>query len=261
MVDFVKYCIERKVPTKAETSWLLEEVGGCCPKCGKPLVIEKGRQLYNQYEIAHVFPNRPTLFEQELLRDVEVAGANSEDKLNKIALCYECHKEYDVEKTVESYYQMFRLKADLNKLMCAKRVIANQCVEIELAKIIATIAGMDDGELNLPPLSKEALTIDQKIEKTYGLLRNKIKNEVTQYFGFVKEQFQNLDVSTSRFNIIAQQVKCAYLLLNDRGLNKDEIYSQMVDWFVHKTSGNQFACEILVSFFVQNCEIYEKIPE
>lgn len=261
MVDFGKYCVARKAPTKAETSWYLEEVGGLCPICGTPLVVAKGKQLRNQYEIAHVFPNSPTLFEQELLKNVEVAGENSEDMLNKIALCYGCHKEYDAAKTVESYYKMYHIKADLNRKMCARRAISNQTIESELTNIVENIAMMKEEDLDLPSLSMEALTIDQKIEKIYGLLRNKIKNDVTQYYGFVREQFRNLDISASRFNIIAQQVKCAYMQLKEAGLNKNDIYSQMTDWFVRKTSGGHFACEIIVSFFVQNCEIYEELPE
>ena len=47
---------------------------------------------------------------------------------------------------------------------------------------------------------------------------------------------------------------------NIEGLNKAEIYKQMTKWFERKTSCDVEACRIMVSFFVQDCEIYEELP-
>ena len=44
--------------------------------------------------------------------------------------------------------------------------------------------------------------------------------------------------------------------------NKYQIFNQMVDWLMTKTlSESKEACEIVISFFVQNCEVFREITE
>ena len=46
-----------------------------------------------------------------------------------------------------------------------------------------------------------------------------------------------------------------------KGLDKKEIYKQMTNWFERKTGCDVEACQIMVSFFVQDCEIYEELSK
>lgn len=69
-----------------------------------------------------MFPNSPTPVEKTILQNVRIAGTNSEDPLNKIALCHDCHKYYDDNKSVELYDEMFDLKATKHKALEAKNL-------------------------------------------------------------------------------------------------------------------------------------------
>ena len=109
MVDFDTYCIARKNPTSSELFLYLEEVDSCCPKCGIPFSRTKDGKFVKGYEIAHVFPNSPTPAEKIMLQNVCIAGINSEDPLNKIALCHDCHKYYDdntILKLIRNFYRL-----------------------------------------------------------------------------------------------------------------------------------------------------------
>ena len=114
-VDISDYCKERKDPTDNQLKILLEEVHGVCPipGCGKSLVNIINGRVYNQYEIAHIFPCNPNDFQKLNLKDVQVDGENSESLDNKIALCRDCHKIYDDDTTEVSYNQMLELKRKL----------------------------------------------------------------------------------------------------------------------------------------------------
>lgn len=108
-INVATYCIERKNPKGNESLRYVLEVENCCPKCGKA-IMNFSADKKKLYEIAHIFPNRPTEEEKKILADVEVLGDDSECFENKIALCRDCHKEYDEHKTVEKYYDMLNLK-------------------------------------------------------------------------------------------------------------------------------------------------------
>ena len=44
--------------------------------------------------------------------------------------------------------------------------------------------------------------------------------------------------------------------------DKTLIFSKIVEWVMHKTQSNSLeSCEAVVSFFVQNCEVFYEIPE
>lgn len=262
MVDFDTYCIERKNPTQSECFLYLEEVDGCCPKCGTPFSRTEKGKFVKGYEIAHVFPNSPTPAEKIMLKNVRVAGNNSEDPLNKIALCHNCHKYYDDNKSVELYDEMFDLKATKHKALEAKKLILNQNIESELTQIISKLASLSGLEIDgLEKLEYKALKISDKIEEKYILMRKRIEMEVLQYFTFIRQEFTNQPSESISFETMASNVRHAYCTLRDKGLNKEEIYDQMTNWFVHKTSCKAEACNIIVSFFIQNCEIYDELSQ
>lgn len=262
MVNFDTYCIDRRNPTQSEYYLYLEEVDSCCPKCGAPFSITKAGKYAKGCEIAHVFPNSPTPAEKVMLKDVRTAGVNSEDPLNKIALCHICHKFYDDNKSVELYNEMFDLKAAKHRALEAKKLIADKNIESEISKIINRLGIISDSEIGeLEKLEYNALKVSEKIEDKYMLMRRRIENEVLLYFTFIRQEFSNLPYGSFSFDTMASNIRHAYCILRDKGLDKKEIYKQMTNWFERKTGCDVEACQIMVSFFVQDCEIYEELSK
>lgn len=261
-VDFADYCIDRKDPTENQLKILLEEVHGLCPipECGKSLVNIINGKVYNQYEIAHVFPCNPNDFQKLNLKDVQVDGENSESLDNKIALCRNCHKIYDDNTTEVSYNQMLELKRKLSVELKAKKEISNVLIEDDIVKVISVLTSMNKENLDKSGnLEYKSLAVSRKVEDY--ILRSDIESKVTQYFNYVRDCFKRFDANGDRFELICHSVKGLYLKLKADKLTQCEIYDTITDWFVSKTQGTRSACAIMTSFFVQNCDIFDEISQ
>lgn len=88
----------------------IQEVGGYCPLCGKKLLVKKGNKINKQYQIAHIYPNRPNAHQRLELEGLERLGNTCEDFDNKIALCKDCHGYYDDHTTKEEYLKILDKK-------------------------------------------------------------------------------------------------------------------------------------------------------
>lgn len=253
------YQKERRKPTPNDRKILLEEVNGLCPSlgCGKSLVNEKEGRIYEDYEVAHIFPNRFKDMEETILADVEVDGDTSESLDNWIALCHDCHKRYDEQKTVVSYQQMLELKRHLASELKAKKGISYEKVEDGIDKAIHSLMNINKDELEKAgKLGYEVMTVREKVADDDVLCLN-IEDQVTRYFNYISAQFKQLDSSGDHFELICASVKKVYLKLKVEGLSKSDIFEKITDWFVSKTQAPRHVCGIMTSFFVQDCDVYE----
>ena len=198
----------------------MEEVNSQCPKCGKKFLYETGKSIMKGAEIAHVFPNSPTPKEKVILKDVEVDGDNSEAFENKIALCKDCHDNYDANKTVASYNDMLDLKRRLHLDLLAKKMMSGENIEDELSIVVMALSSATAEELDdWGPLSYTSLKVSQKVE--LPLLCKRIEGDVTSFYPYCRQKFREIDTSGSQFDIICLTVRRGYLKLKEKGLGKD----------------------------------------
>jgi hypothetical protein len=89
--------------------------------------------------------------------------------------------------------------------------------------------------------------------------RRKIHHNVSDYFVHVRQRFQKLDrEKPGTAVLISSQVKTFYLAQKQQGWSQQQIFAGVVSWIVAKTKPKtQEAAEIVASFFVQNCEVFE----
>ena len=258
-ISVKNYCKDRKEPTQNQKKILLEEVNGLCPMpgCGKSLVNEVGQKVLEQYEVAHVFPNSHTANEKKILANVEVDGESSETLDNWIALCHDCHKIYDENKTVASYQEMLELKRKLSLELKTKKVLSKERLEEDIDKAIKDLLNIDKAELEKAgSLEYKTLAVKQKVHED-DILCSNIEDQVTKYFNYIKGVFKNLDPSGVHFDLICISVKKVYLQLKSKKVSQATIFERITDWFVSKTHVQRHICEIMTSFFVQNCDVYE----
>lgn len=254
---------ERKSITENEGLMYLAEVDTKCPLCGSYLLTKGVKKLNKEYQIAHIYPNSPTLFEQQLLNDAEKISDDSEDFRNKIALCKTCHWDYDQNKTVEKYEQLLRIKKQL--LANHKSEIeTSQClIEDDIVLILNSLSIINDEDLQkIEKLSYDALEITSKLGDKYSTLRRDIQYSVMEYYTFIRQEFKNLDeAKRKRFDLIASEIKTAYLRCSVDNDDKEIVFKLLVEWLKSKTKGVESACKIVISFFVQNCEVYDKVTK
>ncbi|WP_235701091.1 ABC-three component system protein [Bacillus subtilis] len=131
-------------------------------------------------------------------------------------------------------------------------------IESEIKEVISMLVE-EFNEAELKPLKMNALKLDEKANETLArITKMRIRNEITDYYYYIKEQFAQLDSQYPRsFNSIASQVSAFYNSLSRIEPSQEVIYGQLTEWLSKKTgNSNLGACAIIISFFVQNCEVF-----
>lgn len=249
----------RKSPTINQDQLYFAEVKGICPLCGKHL-MEKGKtKLVKQYEIAHIYPCHPTAKDMIVLNGIN-PPVDLECYENKIALCHQCHNAYDDDKTLNKYNELRSLKDSLLASENMQYVMGDYYLEDDIRSIVSKLLAIDDYNLPEVMLNKTALKIKEKLPDKYLLLREKIESNVTKYFQVVEEYFMELD--SGKYENISIQIKSFYIKCSSITEDKEQVFDQIVDWIRIKTNnGNKIACEIVASFFVQKCEVFDAITK
>lgn len=257
-VDIDNYCKDRQKPSDKENLRYLLEVGNECPMCGK-VITNFSADKHKLYEVAHIFPNRPTEKEKRILANVEVLGENSECFDNKIVLCRDCHKEYDEHKTIEKYNTMLNLKKKLLQNSKAQTALSHNVVEKELLDVVQQISSLStasDLKSEMEPLSYTVMNVKEKIPSN-KFLRNEVENLVSNYFIYLKDLFKSLDEIS--FETIASSFRHSYWQAKKENLDQEEIFESLVNWVKSKTRCSSTIARILVSYFIQSCDVYGKI--
>ena len=92
-------------------------------------------------------------------------------------------------------------------------------------------------------------------------MESKIEQYVSLYFYTIRNLFNDLEYKDN-FNIVASQIHTAFLLAEKGKLSKSQIFSDLVSWIESKIPGySKESYEAIISFFVQNCEVFNEITE
>ncbi|WP_439639281.1 ABC-three component system protein [Nevskia sp.] len=249
----------RRALNQAEELRLLCQVNSRCPEGGEPLFYTKGKRTYKGYELAHIYPLNPTKAEEELLRHEERLATDPNDLDNLIPLCVGCHGKFDKPRTVEDYRRLVQTKREAVAAEERNRLQFEYALRDEISAVVRSL----DSTTASMPLADPTLiakTLDDKLDQSVpSTLRRKIHFNVSDYFVFVRQQFQTLEGEQPGVaELISSQVRAFYLELRMQGLTKPQIFAGVVDWIVGVTKPSSIEpAEIVASFFVQNCEVFE----
>ena len=254
------YLQDRRTVSNYEKTILLREVGFRCPICKKDLHPSNVTKSSSHFEIAHIYPNRPTAYQYKTLFGVEKLGNTCESIENKIALCLDCHHEQDYKTSIDDYLNLLNIKKKMLHLTQLRESIENLSLDdelIEVMNMMATISGSKLEKLRYSPIP-----ISNKIEDDNEFLKTKIKSYVDKYFIFIRDCFRDLDGKNGfQLEVISSEIKTCYLKLNEER-NQNLVFELIVNWVMKETkTDDRNACEAIVSFFVQNCEVFDEIPE
>ena len=255
------YLKNRKAPTDAEQQLYLKEVSFRCPLCGKILRHRKQGKTNKIYEIAHIFPNSPTEEQYERLSTLERLGDNSEAFENKIALCKDCHTQQDYHTTKEDYLKLLEIKRHLLQLTDLHESTLTMGLELQLADVVKKVCTLREEEM--AALNYTPVRLTRKFAANELLLKRRIGMYVTDYYPYIRDCFKEQEgVDGFRLDALSLQIKSCFLKMEGISKNKSDIFDHLVDWIKSKTlSTSRDACEAVISFFVQNCEVFHEITE
>lgn len=224
---------------------LVAEEGSLCPcdGCSKPLFSRVNGQLGLNYDVVVINPQR------------------SENNLNNlIAMCPDCCNKYAIGRSAETMRRIQEIKKNLIDSADVREMVADQKIEDGVRRVLEKIPSMPkplDVDLNYDPV-----TLRQKIEADNIMLYIRAQAQVNIYFNAVHETFQELSrEGRLRFNPFCNQVKITYLNLKDKGYSQPRIFDEMVDWLQHGTNEDRGSCEVVISYFIQKCEVFDVIAE
>lgn len=237
---------------KHDKERLLAEVANVCPLCGRRLLDEKGGKTIAQFEIAHIYPHSTT--EQQKIALASIVPPQDIESLdNLIALCRECHKKYDSFTTAEDYLKIATLKIERKGRYEAEVELSHIGIESDILKVLKDLESMEADEFC--DLSMNPVPIKNKIPS--GPLQRKAITFATQYYSFLRGQFQSMDrTRMGKFNEIAQQIKLAGIKAARDSFIQEDVFNAIVGWMHSKTNASRSSCEVVVSFFIQNCEVF-----
>lgn len=250
----------RRTFTAAEELELTTQVGGYCPKCGAPLFYRKKTVSYRGYELAHIYPLNPKPAELLELSTVQRLHTDPNNIDNIIPLCVACHTQFDKPRTADEYNTL----ADIKRrciLRASQRAINRAFpLDQEVAALVARLNSAavmypHDAELDLIPKRLE----DKFDPSLPTLLRRKITNAVTDYYQRIRRDFRELErLSPTISDLILSQVKTYYLQQKQLKHSQADIFHHVVDWILLAAApATTEAAEVVASYFVQNCEVFD----
>ena len=250
---------KRKSFSLAQNIALVTQVNRICPLCDTPLFYMKNGKSYKKYEIAHIYPLNPKPDEIQLLKDEERLSENLNHEDNLITLCGICHDKLDKPRTLEEYKHLIKIKKSLIKISEQQDLWQQYQIENDINRVIERLYSDDlpntGCEIEFVP--KE---VDRKLNESISkLTKRKIRNNVADYYILIKSKFASIDMENPDSTyLISTQIKSYYLKQKKLELSQQEIFANSVDWIHTKTHPEtDDAAEIIASFFIQNCEIFE----
>lgn len=250
---------ERRKYSAAEELSLTTQVDGRCPLCGSDLFYIKTSRSQKAFQLAHIYPLNPTLAEIEELKDEDRLNPDVNHPDNLIPLCLACHGKFDKPRTAEEYRELSAKKISFIRRSKQQEIQIAYQIENDIRKVIEGLYS-DDNSLIALDLEYDPKSLKDKFDKTLPLpTQQKIKHNVADFYQYIKTKFLEIERENPNSSVlIYSQVKTYYLKQKSMGIPQQEIFSNIVDWFYVKTKPQTIeAAEIVTSFFIQNCEVFE----
>lgn len=234
---------------------LLEEVKYTCPLSQTKLVDQVDGIPWCRYTLTPIFPEGLSDSDAAEYAAIYPKPKHPDAPNNLIALSNEEAEKYTLAPTIEKYKQLYEIKRRAETLTKLFSDINRIQLEEEIRVVLATLQNPPD--LNdLPELEYTALRIDEKISDK--LLRYEVQGHVLHFYRFIENVFSE---QTDNFDEIAASIKKVSRRFESSGLPQGEVIERLSEWIREKAflrSDGSLACHIVVSFFIQNCEVFHK---
>ena len=225
---------------------LLAEARQLCPydRCFKPLYQAKEDKSAFDYSVVQINPR--------LKRDTAD---------NLIALCPECARKYMFSLTPEKVERLEDIKLKLTSLMEALESMSEEKIVAGVERVLQKIAAIPFDQVL--ELKYDPAQVIKKMDKSDPALYIEIHGLAGRYYPDVEGIFKQMEAENlCDYDKFCYQMKFQYKALAGQGtLSQREIYDGLSEW-VHETTHEDMSfCKVVVSFFVQKCEVFDVISE
>lgn len=160
-----------------------------------------------------------------------------------------------IEETSNSVLSQYEIETGVDRLL---RKIQDDLIELS------------DEELEELKLNYDPVKVRQKIPgnslEQRKLLKKVLRN-VREYFNLVERSLKNLNKEkVIRQRVFSSQIRNLFIefdeaTINDKPFSQTVIFDKLVDWLHRKTDEDLDVCAIVISYFIQSCEVFDVISE
>lgn len=240
-----------------EDAPLLAEANYECPLCHNKLVDTVKGKAIKKYRITQIFPDDLDAATATVFNAAYPTPSKLDIPENLIALDENCSDRYLLSPTVDEYKKLHEIKETLSRNYAAKSAVNSIQLEEDIRTVLDALSQIKDVS-ELVKLEYDALHIDEKFEPENFILKNETLLQVVMYYRYIEKVFSESDAD---FDMIAAEIKISSQKLEKAGMTQAEVVSQLSEWIRNKSglrADRQLACNIVVSFFIQNCEVFHK---
>lgn len=244
-------------PVEEEDFALLNECGNKCPLCKAKLTeIKKGVPL-KKFERVYILPLNLDAAERAEFESLEEAPDDINGLDNQILLCNGCAELYQIKTEPKEYADLMQKKRALAYIA----EIDSEAYEISVERGIEHILDALSGLASIPPKEDKtkwkAFRVDKKIPDN-TMLQDMVTEFVLKYYRYIEKQYKQREREGKlRFRKVKNEISQCFEIYDEAELSQKEIFDRIVEWLKEKTNcDDQVACIAMVSFFVQNCEVF-----
>lgn len=197
---------------------------------------------------------------------------------NLIALCPACHARYLAERKTSTQGKMLdflqKKKQELMVRDTARGVLPRYEIEVGVDRLLRKIQDdlieLSDADLEALRLNYDPVKVRQKIPgdtREQRILLKKVLSYVRENYNLVDNNLKNLNKEqVLRQRVFSAQIKNLFIdfdetTVDGEPLSQTVIFDNLVRWLHENTDEDMEVCAIVVSYFVQSCEVFDVIPE
>lgn len=250
-------------PVRQDDFPLLQECNMRCPLCREKLVKTVKGKSVKKYEVVPMFPAWMDIIKQQSFMKVAPPPKDLDSLDNKILLCRDCAGEYLVDPSAGEYRTLVMKKRQHRDDMSLQDKMDDISVEKGIREILDALADMKRPPQPIDSSKWEAYRVDKKIPDDNGCLQDRVTYWVLRYYRYIESQFKQTERTPPlRFKKVKNEVSQCFETLDEANLPQNDIFEYLVKWLEDQTDcHNRDALEAMISFFVQNCEVFNATSE
>lgn len=207
------------------------EVGGKCPICYCALTLAPKKD--------------------ESMRIMRIDENLGDGDDNLLAVCSSCYDALSKGK----------INPDLKRIKKSLAAFSNNDLLFDEELLGAVEKLIKSPDNSMCELSYEALPITKKISsRSDASLYYKVSFNVAHYFSRLRELFKQFVGESHSYDKLASSIRTAFLRI-DGEKDKEGIFNALSDLIVSKTDCSLSVAEAIVSYFIQDCEVFYEIAE
>lgn len=227
-------------------AYLLTEVSRHCPYpgCGKDLEKIGNGTTQESYEVTLIDPSKDSSVD------------------NLIACCPDCWSKHSLNPTRAQIKELQVIK----RLLEAKRIAFSNMDDIRLGKgVVSVINSIDkiSSEEDPPDIEYDPKRVEEKINpQDYPVLYAAVRQYVDYNFKKLKVILQRANkVGEIDYPEIETKMRLLFLSCAKNRKSKNQIFNDLTEKLSRASHQDYIHCQIVVSYFIQSCEVFNADSE